>query len=51
MAVLHTALRTGLAVLGADGRVVLILLGTDADEAADEWRAEGYTVAPVAVDD
>jgi hypothetical protein len=50
MAAIDTALRSGLAVLGPDGRVILVLLGADAAEAADDWRAEGYTVQPVALD-
>lgn len=50
MATIETALRSGLAVLGPDGRVVLVLLGADADETAEEWRAEGYAVQPVAID-
>jgi len=50
MATIETALRSGLAVLGPDGRVVLVLFGQDADDAAEEWRAEGYTVQPVALD-
>ncbi|HEV7886706.1 MAG TPA: hypothetical protein VGO92_04040 [Acidimicrobiales bacterium] len=49
MAALDTLLHAGLAVLGLDGRVVLVLLGADADEAAEDWRAEGYTVQPVAL--
>jgi hypothetical protein len=49
MAAIDTALRTGLAVLGPDGRVVVVLLGADAPDAAEEWQAEGYTVQPVAV--
>lgn len=50
MAALDTALLYGLAVLGPDGRVVVVLIGADADEAAEEWRAEGYTVSSVAVE-
>lgn len=50
MAALDTALRSGLAVLGPDGRVVIVLLGADADEAAEPWRAEGYTVSPVVLE-
>jgi hypothetical protein len=47
MAVLETAVQTALAVLGSDGRVVVVLLGADAPDAAEEWRAEGYDVHPV----
>lgn len=50
MVTIDTGLRSGLAVLGPDGRVVVVLLGADADAAAEEWRAEGYAVQPVAVD-
>lgn len=50
MAAIDTALRSGLAVLGPDGRVVLVLFGADASDAAEDWKAEGYTVQPVAVD-
>ena len=50
MATIDTALRSGLAVLGPDGRVILVLFGVDAEEAAEDWRAEGYTVQPVALD-
>jgi hypothetical protein len=50
MATIDTALRSGLAVLADDGRVVVVLFGLDAEEAAEEWRAEGYTVQPVAVE-
>jgi hypothetical protein len=50
MATVETTLRSGLAVLGSDGRVVLVLLGADAQEAAEEWRAQGFTVQPVALD-
>lgn len=50
MATIDTALRSGLAVLGDDGRVVVVLFGLDADEAAEDWRAEGYTVQPVALE-
>lgn len=47
MAAIETALHSGLAVLGPDGRVVLVLIGDDADDAAEDWRAEGYAVQPV----
>jgi hypothetical protein len=50
MAALDTALRSGLAVLGPDGRVVLVLLGADAADAAADWEAQGFTVQPVAID-
>jgi hypothetical protein len=50
MATIDTALRSGLAVLGPDGRVVLVLFGADAESEADDWRASGYTVQPVAVE-
>ncbi|MDQ1438271.1 MAG: hypothetical protein QOK43_1900 [Acidimicrobiaceae bacterium] len=50
MAAIDTVLHTGLAVLGPDGRVVLVLLGRDAPDAAEVWRAEGYTVQAVAID-
>lgn len=50
MATIDTALRAGLAVLADDGRVVVVLLGADAERAAEDWRAEGYTVQPVALD-
>jgi hypothetical protein len=48
MVALDIAVRTALAVLAADGRVMVILSGADAFDAAEEWRAEGYEVRPVA---
>jgi hypothetical protein len=50
MAAIDTELRSGLAVLGSDGRVILVLFGADAADTAEDWKAEGYTVQPVAVD-
>ena len=38
---------TGWAVLGPDNRVVVIVSGRDADEAAQEWGSDGYRVVPV----
>jgi hypothetical protein len=40
---------TGWAVLGADDRVVLILCGRDADQAAKDWSEDGYRILPVTV--
>ncbi|HZQ27068.1 MAG TPA: hypothetical protein VFA94_05150 [Acidimicrobiales bacterium] len=47
MVALDIAVQTALAVLAADGRVVVILSGAGAADAVDEWRAEGYEVRPV----
>jgi hypothetical protein len=38
---------TGWAVLGADDRVVVLLYGRDADEAAKDWSSDGYGILPV----
>lgn len=38
---------TGWAVLGADDRVIVIVCGRDADEAAQEWTGDGSRVVPV----
>ena len=39
--------RTGWAVLGTDDRIVVLLAGADADEAAKDFGREGYTILPV----
>ncbi len=38
---------TGWAVLGADDRLVVILCGRDADDAAKDWSSDGYRILPV----
>ena len=37
-------IRTEWAVLGADGKVVVIFAGTDAYSAAREWELRGYKI-------
>jgi hypothetical protein len=37
-------IRTEWAVLGTDGKVVVIFSGTDAYVAAREWELRGYTI-------
>jgi hypothetical protein len=49
MALAHeVGVTTGWAVLGADERVVVVLFGRDADEAAKDWSSDGYRIRPVA---
>jgi hypothetical protein len=36
------------AVLDADGQVVVMFAGADADEAAQDWADRGYRVEPAA---
>ena len=50
MVAVDTARQSALAVLGPDGRVVVVLAGADAAEAAEEWRAEGYDVHSLELD-
>ena len=45
----EVSVTTGWAVLGADDRVIVILCGQDADQAAKDWNTDGYRILPVAV--
>ena len=48
MAMTHeVTVTTGWVVLGADDRVVVILLGQDAADAAEDWASQGHRVVPV----
>ncbi len=40
---------TGWAVLDADDRVLVILCGRDADQAAKDWSGDGYRILPINV--
>jgi hypothetical protein len=44
-----TMARTGYAVTNGEGRVIVILAGVDAKDAADRWAELGYAVTKTAL--